>query len=286
MSVTTKGADTDFGTPGEGPRVLIVGDSWVHGLLLERKATFGKLVARRLGASAVLDVSGVSRTAKDAVDGYLEQMREFRPTLAIVNAGGTDSLVFPRPVFQKVIDRFAPPDWQGLTGLSPRARFSSKLRVRVRQRAEQKLKMVFKLLLVYLFGGQRRRPIQETEQALREIMAALSAMGTYIVTVGFAGTDPRLYPRSPSEFRRTNVILEQLAAETVRSIYVDTEHETQRWNHFFADRLHLSPEGHAQVATLILQRMALEGWPFLATDTASADHHNQEERTRSRVAQL
>lgn len=250
------------GAEGRDIRLLILGDSWVHGLVSEQDRTFGKLLAERLGATSVLDLSEISRTSMDTAEGFLDDIERFRPTVAIVNVGGTDALVFPRPAFQRVIDRFAPPDWQGLTGLAPRVRFSARLSRRIRQLLEQQAKILLKWLLINLFGGQRRRPAEETEEAVAILMSALAEMGTLVVCVGFAGCDERLHPRSDASLAGTNAMLERAAGNYPGAIYVPSAYAVKRWEDFFADRLHLNPAGHALVAQLVIDRIAEKGHPW------------------------
>ncbi len=227
----------------------------------EQDRTFGKLLARRLDAGSVLDLSEVSRTTLDTAEGFLEDIKRFRPTVAIVNVGGTDALVFPRPVFQRLIDRYAPPDWHGLTGLSPRVRFSSRVSRRVRQLVEQQVKVSLKWLLIHLFGGERRRPVEETERAAGVLMSTLAELGTFVICVGFAGADERLHPRSGAGLAGSSAILERLASSHPRAIYVPTD-SVRRWDDFFADRLHLNPGGHERVAQMVVERIIAAGGPW------------------------
>jgi len=52
------------------------------------------------------------------------EIAAFAPEVALVCVGGADSLIFPAWTVQRLIDKYAPKEWQGVEGMMPLARYS------------------------------------------------------------------------------------------------------------------------------------------------------------------
>lgn len=253
--------------PGSaGRRVAVLGDSWIRGLGPERRNAFGKLIAHGIGATDVLDLSAISRTAPDFAAEFLETMRDFQPDIAIVNLGGADSLIFPAWPVQRFIDRFAPPRWHGVEGLMPIARYSSDKRRRRRQRIENFAKIVLKQVVVNVLGGRRRVSVADFEQATRTVMTFLHRQGTSMVVLGIGTVDPLLSPKTNRSVDKTNAVLIRLCEEVPGAIFVPTTPHIHRWGDYLSDHVHLNREGHRHVADGVLADLKQRSLPWLATE--------------------
>jgi len=263
--LTTSISGTPVGPlPGAERRVLILGDSWVRGLGPERRAAFGKLIAKGIGATELVDLSAISRTAPDFVNDHLVAVRESAPVIAIVNIGGADSLIFPAWRVQRFIDRFAPPHWHGVAGLMPIARYSRDRKRRRRQIVENVAKVMIKQLIVNLFGGRRRVGVPEFESAARTLMSQLHQLGTLMIVVGLGPVDPFLSPKTNSSVRKTNVVLARLCDELPGAVFIPTTRMVRRWDDYLSDHVHLSADGHRHIAEGVLAALAQRGDQWVA----------------------
>jgi hypothetical protein len=243
---------SELAYPGSvGPRVLIVGDSQIFGLGTNGR-TLGKLAADKLGAAAVLDVSGVSKTVADTL-ADADQIRAFRPSVAVLCCGGTESLVHAGPVVQRLIERWAPPTWHGVNGLDPRPYYSRRLGRRIRQRITSRLKVAVKRVVVHGTGGQRRIPVDELRRDLQALLALLAETGCLSVFVSMWEADDRLFPRTGRAMAETQTVLAQCIAEHSHAILIDAWRALDYWGDFQEDHLHFNEVGHRRIAGLVVQ---------------------------------
>lgn len=235
---------------GDGPKVAIVGDSWIAALGCKRTQSFGRLTAQMLEASAVLDVSSPGQSVQATIDRRLEQLRSFSADLTIACIGGTEALVHPRAGVQKAIERFAPNQWHGVAGLDPRVKYVSKGRRLRSQRREQRLKVVVKRLILATIGGAPRVSPVVFERSARAMLSALGEFGRPVILVGFPVIDERLFPGTNASVANTNQILHRLADE-LPSVFFTQVSSLEQWGDYLDDHLHLNPMGHAKVADLL-----------------------------------
>lgn len=243
------------------PRTVVLGDSWIRGLGPERRQAFGKRIAAATGASEVLDLAAISRTAVDVVDDHLDAIAAFGPQLAVVGVGGADSLVFPAAWIQRTIDRWAPPKWHGVEGLMVPAYRHRDRRKRWIQRVETSAKVAVKQLLVTVFGGHRRVGLPEFEAAMQTLLEHLRTLHCAAVVVGFPPVDPVYSPGTNASVRRTNAVLARLCADRDDVVYVDSKGFLTRWDDYLSDHVHLSASGHEHVARGVLEQVAFEVQP-------------------------
>lgn len=257
------------------PRTVVLGDSWIRGLGPERRQAFGKRLAAAAGASAVLDLAAVSRTAVDVVDDHLDAITAFAPDLAVVGVGGADSLIFPAAWIQRAIDRHAPPAWHGVEGLMVPAYRPRDRRRRWMQRAETVAKLGVKQVLVTVFGGHRRVGVAEFETAMRTLLDHLSTLQCAAIVVGFPPVDPVYSPRTNASVRRTNAVLARLCADRDDLVYVESGGFLRRWEDYLSDHVHLSASGHQRVAEGVLGRVSWD-LPEAGIAVSGAAHSAEE----------
>jgi lysophospholipase L1-like esterase len=246
----------------ENRRVLILGDSWLRGLGPERRKASGRLIAEAFGASVLLDLSAISRTATDFARDYLDQIADFKPEVAILSIGGADSLIFPAWPIQRFIDRYAPPHWHGVEGLvRPVAYPRSRLR-RVRQQIEVTVKLCFKQVVVNAFGGRRRVSLGDLEVAVRAILAHLTALGTPMVVLGYCAVDGWSSPKSTKSLWKTNALLARICEDFSAATYVPTASMVDCWGDYLADHVHMNASGHQHVADGVIKALLQEGEPW------------------------
>ena len=253
-----------------GPRTLVAGDSWMRGLS-KGQGSLSRLVPAAVQACDVLDISRISRITTEIADEHLEQIDAYAPQFAFLGIGGADSLVFPAPWFQRLIDRFAPPKWHGIEGLQPAAVRALSRRARIRQRVDLVLKTVLKQLVVNLFGSYRRSPIGDFEAAARRILAVLERHGTTTVLMGFTEVEELTSPKTNASIAQTNEVLRRLAREFPHTLYVDTIGAVHKWDDYLVDRVHLSRAGHKKVAEHLMRTLADAGEPFSSLLPARQD---------------
>jgi lysophospholipase L1-like esterase len=238
--------------PPPAPRVLIVGDSWIAGLAVAPGKSFAHLVAAELGAEQVLDLSGVSKTTGQAVTQDADRIRAFAPTLAIICCGGTEALVHPGPLVRDALDRWGPPSWKGITGLEPRARYSTSVSRRVRQRSATLLKIVAKRAIIFLTGGKRRMPLAEWRRDLDALIALLAEVGCAMAFIGMWRVDDRMFPGTQAALDETHAELVEAVAGRDDAVLVHIREHLHYFDDFLKDNLHLTVDGHRRVAGLVL----------------------------------
>jgi hypothetical protein len=259
---TDPGPDSGPG-PRPGPRTLVLGDSWVHGLS-KGQGTMSRLLPAAVGASAVLDLSKISRVATDVVADHLPEIDAFGPDFALVAIGGADSLVFPAAWMQRLIDRFAPPDWHGREGLMPPAIQPRDRRKRIRQRIGVVGKAIIKQIMINVFGGRRRTPLDEFEAAARRILGLLAVHDATVVLVGCTYVDRLTFPRSTTNIKAAHAVLHRLAEEFPAALYVDAAGMVEEWTDYLPDRVHLTRDGHRRVTDGVLAAMTVAGGRWAA----------------------
>ncbi|MBE7190468.1 SGNH/GDSL hydrolase family protein [Jatrophihabitans endophyticus] len=247
-----------------GPRVVVAGDSWVRGLTRTGSGSIARLFPAACSASEVLDVSLISRTVPETVAGHLDEIKRFRPDLALLGIGGADSLVFPALWFQKLIDRFAPPEWAGVTGLMPPAVLPRDRRQRLRKKVEIFGKTVIKQFMINAFGARRRVPLAEVESAARELLDTLARSGTVVVVLGCSDVDHLTFPKSTKNIRATNAMLERLCESHPDALYLDTRTTVDKWDDYLEDHVHLTREGSRKVCDAVVASMVGAGGRWAA----------------------
>jgi hypothetical protein len=247
---------------GNDRRVLILGDSWIHGLGSGRRV-FGLMIAKELMASDILDLSAISRTAPDIVRDHMAEITAFAPHLTIMNIGGADSLIFPAPWIQRFVDRHAPIEWQGVEGLMPLAMYSRDRRRRIKQKVEQFAKTVIKQLLVNLFGGHRRVSLDELQAAAKTILDAVTRNDGLALVIGFGFADGWTSPKSNASLGRTNALLEALCLESPSRIYIPAHQFLRRWDDYLMDRVHLNLAGHRHITEGVINELSRTEGPWL-----------------------
>jgi lysophospholipase L1-like esterase len=233
-----------------GPRIAILGDSWIAALGCKRTQSFGRVAARLLDASAVLDVSVAGQSVQATIDKRLDEVRDFSPDLTIAAIGGTEALVHPRAGVQRAIERFAPNQWHGVAGLDPRVKYVSKGKQLRSQRREQRIKVAVKRVILATIGGAPRTPPAIFERAARELLSRIGESGRPIMLVGLPVVDERLFPGTNASVDTTNRILERLGDELPNVLYTRVTTLTQ-WSDYLDDHLHLSAAGHTKVADML-----------------------------------
>lgn len=251
-------------TTTSGPRVLVAGDSWLRGLTRSGAGSIAHLFPPACGASAVLDVSAISRTAPDTVEGFLPQIEQFRPELALLAIGGADSLVFPAQWFQRLIDRFAPPEWAGVTGLMPPAMLPRDRRKRIRKQVEVAAKTAIKQIMINVFGARRRVPLAEVESAARTLLDTLDRLGTVVVVLGCSDVDHLTFPKSTKNIRATNGALERLTRDYPDAMYIDANPMVDKWDDYLEDHVHLTRGASRKVTDTVVAAMVAAGGPWAA----------------------
>lgn len=255
--------DTNAATapPARGPRTLVVGDSWVRGLS-KGQGSIARLFPEQLGAAEVLDVSKISRVVPEVVADHLDEIEDFAPELALLAIGGADSLVFPAQWFQRLIDRFAPPEWAGVEGLMPPAILPRDRKKRLRKKVETFVKTLIKQFMINVFGARRRVPLDEFENSAQVLMRALDRLGVVMVVVGCSDVDHLTFPKSRKCIHATNAVLRRLAAAYPNAMYVEARSFVRKWDDYLVDRVHLTREGHQAVTAGVVAAMGAAGGPW------------------------
>jgi lysophospholipase L1-like esterase len=101
---------------------------------------------------------------------------------------------------------------------------------------------------VQLTGGRTKLTRAETEAGCRAILAAFGATGALLVVPGRSRVGRFGSPGTSASWAALNRDLARLAAETARAVYVDTVEVLRCWDHYLADRVHYTEEGHAALA--------------------------------------
>lgn len=239
------GADAGAGT---GPRVLIIGGSVMSGLG-HRGRPIGLLTADALGATDVLDLSASGQMLRTTLDTSTDDIRRFRPDIAVLDVGGPESMVHANKRIQRLIERRAPASWHGVAGLEPRARFSNDGRKRRRQKIESWLKHLVKRGTITILGGWTKRSPEEIAADLAELFALLDELGTASVVRQLRPTDERLFPRTNAAYAQANLVI---AAESARhervALLTVAELDLSHDRHYLADHMHLNAAGHERMA--------------------------------------
>lgn len=248
---------TEFGAR----RTLILGDSWIRGLGTSKR-TFGRMLAKRMGTTDVLDLSAISRTSPDIAQDHLDEIRAYAPHIAILCLGGADSLIFPAWWVQRLIDRIAPPHWHGLEGMMPIALYSRSRGRRFRQRVEQTLKSLIKQIVINLFGGRRRVTPAEFADSFTAIMTCLADMQTSVIVVGLASLDGWYSPKANASVRETDRLVEEITGRYPNATYVATTTFLTKWDDYLPDHVHLRVPGHVHMTEGVLAALTAAGGPW------------------------
>jgi hypothetical protein len=230
-------------------RVLFLGGSFAAGLGA-RGRPFPRLLTEALDDPPVLDLSKSSRLIDESLM-MIDEIVAFAPTLAIVQHGSGESIVHPGPLANRLIERFAPATWHGVSGLAPRAYYSTDTRKRRRQHLVSSLKVAVKRILIPLSRGRSRMTPEVFDADLRELVAMLNAIDCDVVVLGLPRRDERLFPRSQVPGDRNDAIIRRISATEPRVWFVDVEAALRCWEDYLEDRLHCNAEGHRRVAVAI-----------------------------------
>ena len=214
---------------GSGPRTLVAGATAGYADCPRARAASPAFFPRRSMPAYVLDVSKISRTVPDTVAHCLEDIERFAPEVALLAIGGADSLVFPVQWFQRIVDRFAPPEWVGVEGLMPPAMLPRDRKKRLRKRLEIFAKTLIKQLMINLFGARRRVPLDEVERASEALLSTLDRVDATVVVVGCTDVDDLTFPKSRKNIRATNAMLSRLVVRHANAMYVDPRPMVDKW---------------------------------------------------------
>lgn len=241
----------------EGPaqpwRLLVAGGSTAAGLGA-RGRPFPRRAAELLGGPELLDLSRSGRLIDETLD-HVDDIRRFRPDVALVALGGSESVVHPGPVAKRLIERYAPTSWHGVGGLQPRAYYSTDPARRCRQRVVSWLKVALKHVLIPLTRGGPRMAPEVFGRHLDELLTVLEQAGCATVVLGLWPIDERLFPGTPACFARTEREIVRVTSEHRSASFVDFGSELRVWDDYLDDRLHLNDDGHARVAALVAARL-------------------------------
>lgn len=209
-------------------RILIIGDSRIAGAGATGQ-TLGKLAAELIGAQAVLDISGSSKTVADTL-ADAEMIRAFAPTAAVMCCGGVESLVDVGPLVARLIP----------------------------QQITSTLKVAIKRAVVRVTGGQRRLPVDELRGSLRALLELLSEIDCHAMVVSTWEVDERLFPRTGAAMAETQEVLRDCAAASPGATLVNVWPVLDYWGDFQEDHLHLNEVGHLRVARLVARAIRAE----------------------------
>jgi hypothetical protein len=207
----------------------------------------------------MLDLGKSSRLIDESL-AMADEIAAFAPTLAIVQHGGAESLVHPGPMVDRLITRFAPPTWHGVSGLMPRAYYSGDPQTGRRQRRLSALKVAIKRLVIALSGGRSRMTPQTFGTYLEALIATLHGIDCDVVVLSMYRWDQRLFPGSMPVVEDTDRIIRRITAADPRVALVDLQMTLRCWDDYLEDRMHWNAEGHVRAAGAILATVA----PLLA----------------------
>ncbi|MEQ7847220.1 SGNH/GDSL hydrolase family protein [Nocardioides kribbensis] len=235
-----------------GPRLLLMGGSTATGLGV-RGRSFGRLCAERLGSASVLDLTGSGPLIDEAML-RAEEIRQFRPDVALVCCGHAEVLVHPPQRFQACLERFAPASWHGVAGLQPRPYFSTSSSARrFRQRLTSWAKVRVKRGAMRL-GSHQRMDLPDFADHLDALLALLREAGTRVLVVGTWPIDEDLFPRSNQAWEALAAVLREAAAKHGAE-FVDPTPELDVWGDYLADHMHWSASGHERLAGVVTARI-------------------------------
>lgn len=238
-----------------GLRLAIIGGSTAAGLGT-RGRSFATIVVEALEEPEVLDLSHSGRM----VDEHLAlgpTIRDFRPDFAIICAGVSESMVHPGPSAQRIIERWAPASWHGVSGLQARPYFSTKPAKRLRQRAVSELKVAVKRSVIKASKGRSRMSPQDFGRNLSGLLALLAELECKSIVIDLWHTDDRLFPRTDEAFQAASVELAAAVKKAPSATRLPLRDVLLYWDDFLADHLHWNARGHQHVADLVLQHIAL-----------------------------
>lgn len=239
----------------DGPKVVVIGDSYISGLGYTDGPAFGRQIADRLEFSKLLNLAASSRTAAETVEQYGDQIRQFQPDIAIVAVGATEGLVHPSAGIQKLIERFAPRSWHGVEGMMARANYSAERGERFRQQVQSNLKVGIKWALVHSTGARPRIPLDQAIEAADQLLALLDSVGTRTWMVQMPHAPKVRFPGTQRSWDRTASAQQKLAAKYPTVTYLAIAGRLHYFDDFLVDHLHLGGVGHAHVADLVLEEI-------------------------------
>jgi lysophospholipase L1-like esterase len=235
-------------------RIAVLGDSSSSGFGTGGRG-YAVLVGEALNATTVENLAKFGQTTKLMVEQDLPQVAELRPDVVIVQAGMGDSLPHPGERVQRILERFVPSTWHGVDGLERRAYFSGTRRRRARQWIVAESKTALKRTLITLTGGFTRSNPEEFRACFEQLLTALEAMGSIVVTVGLFDVDQHVFPKQAELLIPFRVQRDQVLAEHPNVIRAEIDELLHRWDDFLGDHGHWSAAGHATVAHEILRAL-------------------------------
>ena len=187
-------------------RLLIVADSSLSGLGQSGPPCW-RLLADQLNADVLaIAVSGLSLA--EVMENHKAEITAFRPELAVVDSGGTEALVVPGARVQALIERYAPQSWHGVAGLETRARYSTQLRRRIKQRLESEVKVAVKRVLTKMTDRRPRIQLADFCEQFADLLVMLEGTGTKTLVLGMPSMPKRLFPGSEYTMRQIDGVLQ------------------------------------------------------------------------------
>jgi hypothetical protein len=201
--------------------------------------------------------------------GFEKEIRQFGPTVAVICAGVSESMVHPGPSAQRVIERWAPESWHGVSGLQPRAYYSDKTLRRIRQKVTSEIKVAVKGGVIWLSKGRSRMSPEDFGRNLDALLDLFASLDCPTIVVGLWRTDERLFPRTNAAFARAQREIERSVDQHSAARLLAVRDKLDYWGDFLDDRFHLNDRGHRRVADLVhtmIGRMSAPPGPWDGPD--------------------
>jgi len=238
-------------------RLVIIGGSTAAGLGA-RGRSFATMVSEGIPGAVTLDLSETGRMLDEHL-AFEPEIREFRPQLAVVCAGASESMVHPGPTAQRIIGRWAPASWHGVGGLQPRAFYSGPPMRRRRQKVSSAIKVAVKRPVIRTTKGRSRMSSEDFGRNLDALLDLFDSLDCRAVVVGLWRTDERLFPRTNAALGRAQLEVDRAVAGHPGAVAVPVDETLRYWDDFLDDRIHWNDGGHRRVADLVLTRIAAVG---------------------------
>jgi lysophospholipase L1-like esterase len=233
---------------------VLLGDSLIAGLGV-RGRSYGQLVGEHLGARQILGWGRSGFTVETALR-RLPALRERAPDLAVVGVGGSEGLVHAGARVQQLLQRVAPPTWQGVDGLEPPVWNAAPGAGRTRQRLETAAKLALKHASIGLGHVHRRLPPDDYVRDLHQLLAGLAEIGCLTVVVAVHVPDRLRWPGSARSCREYATLTRRVVAAHQHVLFVESAPLLHRWADYTDDRAHLSASGHGKIADAVVGLLA------------------------------
>jgi hypothetical protein len=237
-----------------GLRLAIIGGSTAAGLGT-RGRSFATIVVETLEDPEVLDLSLSGRMLDEHL-GMASTIRAFRPDLTVICAGVSESMVHPGPGAQRIIERWAPSSWHGVSGLQARPYYSTKRLKRWRQRVISELKVAVKRTVIRASKGRSRMSPEDFGRNMTGLLELMEELHCKTVVVDLWHTDDRLFPKTDRAFQAASRELVAAVDKAESATRLPLRETLHYWDDFLDDHLHWNAAGHQHVAELVLEQIA------------------------------